>query len=63
MIIASDGQAKVEVHEPRGLFGEVIDAITKIITELGKADIARVGELVTKAVPVGTTVTTQPVPG
>lgn len=39
VIIADDGKVTVEVKEPRGLFGEVIDALTKVTADVGKAGI------------------------
>jgi len=50
LIIAVDGKATVEVHEPRGMLGQVIDAIKDIVVSLGKAGIEQIGQSATKAV-------------
>lgn len=50
LIIATDGKATVEVHEPRGMLGQVIDAIKDIVGQLGKAGIEQIGKSATAAV-------------
>lgn len=37
VIIAADGKIAVEVKEPRGMFGAVIESLTKASVDLGKA--------------------------
>jgi hypothetical protein len=44
VIIASDGTVTVEVKEPRGLFGQVIDALTKVAVDLGESGIDTAAE-------------------
>ncbi|HXJ77265.1 MAG TPA: hypothetical protein VMS64_01150 [Candidatus Methylomirabilis sp.] len=45
LIVAAGGQVTVEVKEPRGMFGDVVDALKDVATDLGKAEI----DAVTKA--------------
>lgn len=41
MIIADDGQVQIEVREPKGMFGQVLDAVSQATVDLGKATIDR----------------------
>lgn len=45
-IVSADGKVTVEVKEPRGLIGQVIDAIKGIITEVAGAGTKSVAEAV-----------------
>ena len=50
LIIASDGQVTVEVKEPKGMFGQVVEALSGITVEVGKAGIGAVAEAAKAAV-------------
>ena len=63
VIIASDGTVTVEVKEPRGLFGQVIDALTKATVDLGKARIDAVAAAANTAVGDSAIVSVQPATG
>jgi hypothetical protein len=49
-IIAADGKVTVEVKEPREMYGQVIDALKGILTELGRAGVAEIAKSVNTAV-------------
>lgn len=50
LIIAMDGQVTVQVKEPRGMFGDVVDVLKDVATDLGKAGIDAVKEAAKNAV-------------
>ena len=50
IIIATDGKVTVEVHEPKGMFGQVMEALTKVAVDTAKASIEAIGEAAKKAV-------------
>jgi hypothetical protein len=60
LIVATDGTVTVEVKEPRGMFGQVMETLKGISVELGKAGIATVTEVVKKTVGDAAQVTIQP---
>jgi hypothetical protein len=62
VIITADGKVTVEVKEPRGLFGEVIDALTKVTVDLGKAGLDVVAHTAKGAVGDKGNVKVEPVP-
>jgi hypothetical protein len=49
VIITSDGQVKIEVHEPRSMFGEVIYTLQRIIVEVGSNCAADIAEAARKS--------------
>jgi hypothetical protein len=50
IIITADGKVEIEVKEPRGVFGEVIDALRGIVVEVGKAGVDAVASAAKAAV-------------
>jgi hypothetical protein len=50
IIIASDGQVTVEVKEPKGMFGQVVEALRGITVDVGKAGVGAVAEAAKAAV-------------
>jgi hypothetical protein len=60
LIIASDGAVKVEVKEPRGMFGQVLDSLKGLGADLGKAGVNAIAEAVKKRVGDNASVTIQP---
>jgi hypothetical protein len=60
VIITPDGKVTVEVREPRGVFGQVIDALTKVTVDLGKASLDVVAEAAKSAIGDQGTVTVEP---
>ena len=62
LIVAKDGTVTVDVKEPRGMFGQVTDALKGLSVELGKTGIAAVAEAAKKAVGDAGNVSTQPIP-
>lgn len=62
VIIAFDGKVTVEVREPRGLFGEVIDALTEATVGLGKAGIDSVADAARKTIGANGGVRVEPAP-
>lgn len=50
LIYAADGQVTVEVKEPKGRFGVVVEAIRGATVDLGKAGIAAVAQAAQAAV-------------
>ena len=49
-IVATDGKVTVDVKEPKGMFGEVVDALTGMIADLGKGGIEEIGKAVKSAI-------------
>lgn len=50
IILATDGKVTVEVHEPKGLFGQVMDALTKVTVDVATAGIDAIGDAAKNAV-------------
>ena len=62
VIIALDGTVKVDVKEPKGMFGQVVDSITEVVAELGKSGIDAIGTAVKAQVGDHADVSTTPAP-
>lgn len=62
IVLTADGKVTVEVKEPRGMFGEVLDALRGIITDLTGASRETVVPRITEAVGDKAKVTTQALP-
>ena len=62
VIYAVDGKVDIQVKEPRGLFGQVIDALTTIIGKQIGAKASDVAKAATGAVGKDADVTVQPAP-
>lgn len=50
LIIALDGSITVEVKEPRGMFGDVVDALKEILTDAAQSGIDEIAGAVRSAV-------------
>ncbi len=50
IMIATDGKVTVEVHEPKGMFGQVMEALTKVAVDTATASIEAIGEAAKKIV-------------
>ncbi len=50
VVLATDGKVTVEVKEPRGMFGPVVDTLKDIVADHGKAGIEQVGREAKRAV-------------
>ncbi len=61
VIFATDGKVTVEVKEPRGLFGQVVDALKGILTDLGKSGVEAAAKAATELVGDAATVKVEPV--
>jgi hypothetical protein len=46
VIIATDGKVTVEVKEPKGMFGQVIDAIRGILSDAAKTRVEQIAKAV-----------------
>ena len=46
VIVALDGDVKVDVKEPKGMFGQVVESLTEVVSELGKSGIEAIGAAV-----------------
>lgn len=60
MIRSADGAVQVEVHEPRGMLGQVLDAINSMVGTLTGQEPAGIAEAVQSAVGDRATVTAGP---
>ena len=58
VILAADGAVTVDVKEPKGVLGEIIDALRSTITDLGKAGIESIATATRAVVGARGTVTT-----
>ena len=53
VIIALDGSVRIEVREPKGMFGAVNELVVGLVGELGGKDVKAVAQVVTQHVPQG----------
>jgi hypothetical protein len=51
IIVAIDGTVRVEVREPRGMFGQVSELITGIVAELMGNDVGSIADVVKDRIP------------
>lgn len=59
VIYAVDGRVTVDVKEPAGMFGQVLDSLTAILGDLVGAGVADVAATVTERISDAATVTTE----
>ena len=60
VLVATDGTVTIEVKEPKGMFGQVIDAITGILTEISKDGAEQIAKTVKNTIGNAGTVTVGP---